>query len=145
MSQNPAMPSNADVQQLMYVFEILENQEKSLRQQISMLETQTQGIELSRTTMEEFRNIEPGHETLIPVGSNAYTTATLVNPKKVVVRINSEILIEKNLEAGIENVIKILESYKIFRENLTTQLAEVHGKLTQLRPQVEQIYRQQNR
>lgn len=140
MAQNSTISNQSDVQQLLYVYELLENQDKAIRQQIAMLDSQMQGVELSKKTMEEFQLIGPNHETLIPVGTNAYTSATLTNPDKVLVRINSDVLIEKDLQSGIKSMEKLLTSYKSIYEKLTGQLEEVNGRLQQLRPEIEKIY-----
>ncbi len=143
MSQNATSPNSTDVQQLLYVYDVLENQEKTLVQQLNLLENQTQGVELSKKTMEEFRVLAPGHETLMPVGTNAYTSAKLVNPEKVIVRINNEVLIEKDLEEGITSMHTLLDTYKKIHEKLHTQLQDVQSKIQQIRPQIEAIYRHQ--
>ena len=142
MSQ-PNIPNSNEVQQLLYVYEVLENQEKSIVQQMNMVESQTQGVDLTKRTMEEFKTVSPGHETMIPVGTNAFTSATLLNPKKVLVRINSDILIEKDLDEGIKGMQEMLNTYKNIYEKLNLQLNEVQSKLKELKPQIEQIYRNQ--
>ena len=38
MANNPENPPNIDVRQLMYVYELLENQERALSQQLGMLQ-----------------------------------------------------------------------------------------------------------
>ena len=144
MSQ-PNLQNSNDVQQLAYVYELLQNQEKSILQQMKMEESQTQGVDLTKRTMEEFKNLSPGHETLIPVGTNAYTSATLLNPKKVLVRINSEVLIEKNVEDGITGMEELLDTYKNIYEKLNLQLNEVQSKLKEIQPQIDAIYRSQGR
>ena len=137
------MPSSQDVQQLLYIYELLGNQEETLRQQISMLNNQTQGVNISKQTMEEFRVLPPNHESLIPIGNNAYTSAKLLNPEKVVVKINKDVLIEKDLEEGIKSMDKLLKTYQNLNEKLNAQLKDVQSKLNQIKPQIEQIYRRQ--
>lgn len=139
---NSTNPNTVDVRQLMYVYDLLENQERGLSQQITMLQNQIQGVDLSIVTMEAFREIDSEHEVMLPLGTNAYTSAKLLNPKKILHRINREVLIEKDLEVGIEDVKKLLESFQKIDENLRQQLNEVRTKLNELRPQINQIYRE---
>jgi prefoldin alpha subunit len=116
-----------------------------LNEQIQMLDSQTQGVQVSKKTMEEFRNLPPNHEIMIPVGSNAYTEAILKNPEKVTVRISKDILIEKDLEHGIESMDKLLDNYTKISDNLEKQLEEVESRLAQIQPQVEKLYRANQR
>ncbi|WP_371805450.1 prefoldin subunit alpha [Candidatus Lokiarchaeum ossiferum] len=141
MSTPTNPPSQKDVQQLFYVFQVLEDQQKGLIEQLKMLEGQIRGVTLSKITLEGFSEITPDQEVLLPVGANAYTKAKLIDPSKVTVSISSDMLIEKNLEDGLNSISKLLENYSSIKERLNGQLGDVEGKLAQIRPQIENLYR----
>lgn len=141
MSTPPNPPSQKDVQQLFYVFQVLEDQQKGLIEQLQMLEGQIRGVTLSKITLEGFSEVSSDQEVLLPVGANAYTKAKLIDPGKVTVSISSDMLIEKNLEDGLNSISKLLENYNTIKERLNVQLKDVEGKLTQIRPQIENLYR----
>ena len=134
---------NNSYQQLFYVYDVLEKQEQALQQQLSLLSSQSQGVNISKVTMEEFKNIDSEHEILLPIGSNAFTKAKLVDPKKVLVQVSSDILIEKGIEAGVESMKKMLDNYDTITKNVNQQLIEVQKRLNEIRPHIESIY--QNR
>lgn len=141
MSKTNPPPSQKDVQQLFYVFQVLEEQQKGLIEQLQMLEGQIRGVSLSKVTLEGFKDVKSNQEVLIPVGANAYTKAILTDPDKVTVSISSDMLIEKNLEDGLASITKLLTNYTSIKERLNSQLNDVNQKLTQIRPQIENLYR----
>ena len=144
MQGPPSQPTNKEVQQLIYVYQMLEDQQKFLTEQLRIIDSQTQGVFVSKTTMEGLQGIENGNELMLPVGSNAFVKAQLVDKDKILVSAGRDILIEKSIADGIVSMDSLLTTYKDMRENLYEKLTEINGKLTQLRPEMEKLYRASN-
>ena len=142
MSQNePRSEYNQqDVQQLMYVFQYLENQQNLLSEQLDMLESQIRGVSLSKVTMEGLKGVQTDHEIMIPIGSNAFTKAKLMDPQKFLVTISNDMVLEKNIQDAIKSMDLLLESYQNIKNKLSDQLTEISNQLSKIRPQIEQIY-----
>ena len=144
MQGPPSQPTNQEVQQLIYIYQMLEDQQKFLTEQLRIIDSQTQGVFVSKTTMEGLQGIENGNELMLPVGSNAFVKAQLVDKDKILVSAGRDILIEKSIADGIVSMDSLLTTYKDMRENLYEKLTEINGKLAQLRPEMEKLYRASN-
>ena len=70
MSQPPANNSEPplDVNQIMYLYQVLENQQSGLIEQITILNSQIQGFDTSLSSLEGFKNSEHDHEIIIGLG-----------------------------------------------------------------------------
>ncbi len=141
MSDPTKNRTNEDIQQLLYVFQVLENQQKYLIEQLKILETQKKGVLLSKTTLEGLKDVKVDTEILIPIGAGAFTKAKLIDPSNVTISISTDMLIEKNIEDGLESIQKQIENFNSFQERLNNQFNEVSSKLNEIRPQIESIYR----
>ena len=144
MQNPPSQPTNQEVQQLVYVYQMLEDQQKFLTEQLRIIDTQTQGVLYSKTTMEGLQGIQRGNDVMLPIGSNALVKAQLVDPEKILISVSKDIVIEKSLPEGIQSMDNLLANYKEIRERLYSQLTEITQKLTQLRPEMEKLYRASN-
>ena len=80
MSQPPNQPTNVsaqDVQRLAYYYQMLQEQQRMLLEQLNMLQTQMSGVSLTVDSLIGLETAQPGHEIIIPLGANAFTKATL--------------------------------------------------------------------
>lgn len=141
MAQQGTGPSANDINQLFYIYQVLEDQQKMLMEQLDMLNGQIRGVSLSKMTMEGLKEQDLENEILLPIGSNAFIKAKLIEPERVVVTISNDMLIEKKLEDGIISMEKLLQNYETIHSRLNNQLSDVSSKLDEMRPQLEQIYR----
>ena len=127
-------------QQMVYVYQLLESQQQMIMEQLDMIDQQIAGVSVSKQTLEGLQEVEAGHEIIIPLGSNAFTKATLIDPKKVTVFVKKDILIEKSLDDGLASISRMLESNKNIRERLMEQLRDISQKLGEIKPQIDAIY-----
>lgn len=142
MSQsNPNNNSNPmDVNQMVYLYQVLEDQQSALAEQLNLLESQIQGVNTSLISLNGLKEVQNGHEIIVPLGANAYTYASLKDPEKILVSIGKDILIEKNLEAGIASIEDLKEKYQKIKEKLLKNYQEVSGKIEEIRPIIENVY-----
>jgi prefoldin alpha subunit len=111
-----------------------------LAEQLGLLEKQIAGVMISKSTMESLRGVSADHEIIIPVGTNAFTKAKLLDPNNMIISVTNNIFIEKNLEDGIKSIDQLLENYKNIQQKIYAQLEDVESKMGQLRPQLEAAY-----
>ena len=131
---------SADISQMIYLVQILENQQKTISEQLIFTENQISGIALSKKTMEGLQNTKENHEIIIPIGTNAFTKATVLDPDKMIIPISSDILIEKNLEQSIEIMTRRLELNKKNYDNLVKNYNDISEQIQKLRSKLDDIY-----
>ncbi len=131
---------SADISQMIYLVQLLENQQKTISEQLIFTENQISGIALSKKTMEGLQNTKENHEIIIPIGTNAFTKATVLDPDKMIIPISSDILIEKNLEQSIEIMTRRLELNKKNYDNLVKNYNDISEQIQKLRSKLDDIY-----
>jgi prefoldin alpha subunit len=133
--------SQQEAQRMVYLFQLLQDQQKMIVDQISFIEKQINGVSISKTSMENLKDAKKDHEIILPLGTNAFVKATLSDPENVIIAVHKDICIQKSLDDGIISIQKNLDNYKGIQENLYKQLQDISSKLNQLRPQIEAMYR----
>ncbi len=134
MSENQNMQ---DVRQKNYIMQLLQEQYQMLESQLSMLQENLNGMNLSLQTLQGL-NENPEkkeQEVIIPLGPNAYTKAKILNPNDVFLYIKKDIVIQKSLEEGIESLKKMIENNEDVQEKLKGRIREISQQAAQISQQ----------
>ena len=143
MSQpTPNTSEPLDVNQIIYLYQVLENQQAALSEQLALLNSQIQGVSTSIISMEGFKSIGNDHEIIVGLGINAYTYAKIIDPNRILVSVGKDILIEKTLEESLASIQDLKDKYLGIRERLGNNLQDVNSKLEEIRPIMEQVSKQ---
>ena len=137
MSNNPT-PNSAEMSQLVYVVQLLEEQKKTISEQLSITENQISGINISKKTMEELQSAEKDHEIIIPIGTNAFAKARIIDPDKVIIPISRDMFIEKNLEDSIKIMEERLEANNKVHAKLVENFNEISEKIQDIKSKFNQ-------
>ena len=137
MSNNPT-PNSTEISQMVYVVQLLEEQKKNISEQLMLTENQISGISISKKTMEELQSTEKNHEIIIPIGTNAFARAKIIEPDKIIIPISSNMFIEKNLEESIQIMEKRLEANKKVHEKLVENFKDISGKIQEIKSKFNQ-------
>ena len=134
MSNNPTSNSS-EISQMVYVVQLLEEQKKTITEQISITENQLSGIAISKKTMEELQSAENNHEIVIPIGTNAFARARIIEPDKIIIPIARDMFIEKNLEDSIKIMEERLEANNKVHAKLIENFNDISGKINEIKSQ----------
>ena len=137
MSKNPP-PNSTEISQMVYVVQLLEEQKKTISEQLSITENQISGIAVSKKTMEELQSAENDHEIIIPIGTNAFAKAKIIEPDKMIIPIARDMFIEKNLEESIKIMEERLEANNKVHAKLIQNYNEISGKIQEIKSQFNQ-------
>ncbi len=137
MSNNTA-PNSAEISQMVYVVQLLEEQKKTISEQLSITENQISGISISKKTMEELQSAEKDHEIIIPIGTNAFAKARIIDPDKVIIPISRDMFIEKNLEESIKIMEERLEANNKVHAKLVENFNDISGKIQEIKSKFNQ-------
>jgi prefoldin alpha subunit len=129
-----------EFQKMLYFYQMLQEQQQMLTEQEDLLNQQILGANLSKTAIEGLKNLPVDHELVIPLGSYAFTKVKIIDPSKIIVSVNKEVLIEKNLAGAIKSMEQLLKNYTNIHEKLVTQLKDIDAKIGQIKPQIDAIY-----
>lgn len=131
------MSNEQEIQQLIYVYRDLEARLQAISNRLAEVETSQYGINATQKSINELKDLEAGHEIIIPIGNSAYIKAKIEDPKKFLISIGKDVMAERNPEQALEFARKIDESYGKVHKMLEDQLNEVTTKMEQIRPQIE--------
>ncbi|QEE17455.1 prefoldin subunit alpha [Promethearchaeum syntrophicum] len=137
MSNNPS-PNSSEISQMVYVVQVLEEQKKNISEQLLMTENQLSGINISKRTMEELQSAENNHEIVIPIGTNAFARAKIIEPDKIIIPISRDMFIEKNLEESIKQMEQRLEANNKLHAKLVENYNDINGKIQEIKSKFNQ-------
>jgi prefoldin alpha subunit len=136
----PGMISPEEFQRMVYLYQMLEEQQQLLSEQQQMIQQQIMGANLSKASIEGLKGVSVDHELVIPLGSYAYTKVKIIDPSKIMVSVGKEIIIEKTLDDAIKSMTDLLANYNSVHDKLVSQLRDIESKMAQLKPQIDSIY-----
>ena len=113
------------LQEKLMIFQLMEKQLESLRQQGMMLEQRLMEIETSKAVIQEIGKLKEGNEALIPLGSGLYTKATMTG-NQVMTEVGSGVMKEKSFKAAAA----FLESRKGELEKVGMELQKEMERIT---------------
>ena len=142
MSKQNSPPNQAEIQKMIYTFQMLQKQHGVYIGQLDIINANISGLTVSLRTMEGLRDVDPDHEIILPLGKNVYTKAKIVDPHKMILNITQDILIERGLEDSITSIEELLNKNKEIRDSFGGQLQQLESQMNQLAPIVDQYYRQ---
>lgn len=140
MSQQPDSPP-FDINQLSYIYQVLQNQASALIDQLNLLETQIQGVNTSLKSLQGLKEVQPDHEIIVSLGANAYTYAKILDPNKILVSVGKEIVIEKDVDSAIKSMDDLRKKYENLRDKLNENYRDVSSKLNEIQPILDQALR----
>ena len=112
------MSKQEEMQERMMEMQQMQQHLEQLQQQRQMVEQQLEDLSMSSNGLEEFEKLKEGDEVLFPVSSGIFARATLKNPKKLLVNVGAQAIVDKS-PAGAK---------KILQDQLK-ELQELHEKI----------------
>ena len=137
MSNNPT-PNSSEISQMVYVVQLLEEQKKTISEQLLLTENQISGITISKKTMEELQSAENNHEIVIPIGTNAFARAKIIEPDKMIIPISRDMFIEKNLVESIQIMEQRLEANNKVHAKLVENYNDISEKIQEIKSNFNQ-------
>ncbi len=143
-SQAPPRATAEDFQKMVYLYQLLQEQQGMLNEQLELLQQQIMSASVAKATMSGLQDLNPDDEIIVPMGTMAFTRAKLIDPQKVMVGVSKQVIIEKNLVDGIAFIEKLLQNYDKGQEKLSKEMDEVTKKLHEIEPYINAVYQNQS-
>ena len=116
------METNQKAQELVYRFKYLKDQREMFLGQLDLLNASLGNIVNTKNTIENLKNVKDNEEILVPIGGLANIKAIIKDPGKIILHINQDIAIEKDLDSSIEFIDKIIGQHNEQLQFLRTQI-----------------------
>ncbi|WP_457559508.1 prefoldin subunit alpha [Candidatus Harpocratesius sp.] len=140
MSQ-PQNNTPIDINQLIYIYRVLQDQQAAIIDQLNLLDTQIHGVKTALTSMQGLKEVDKEHEIIINIGVNAYTYAKIIDPNKILISIGKDMVIEKSIDDAMITMSEIQKKYENIREKLNQNHQEISLKIKEIQPIIDQTYK----
>ncbi len=119
-----------DYQEQLKIFRILKEQRDMFQNQLEILNVSRGNIMNTKTTIVNLKEgVEENDEILVPVGGLANIKALIKDPKKVLLSITQDVIIEKDLDGAIEILDKRIDQHDREIQFVRTQLQNIDVNL----------------
>ena len=105
--------------------------------QLDLLNASLGNILNTKNTLENLKNVKDSEEILVPIGGLANVKAVIKDPQKILLYINQDIAIEKDLDSSIEFLDKIVAQHNEQINFLRTQIQNLDANLQSMSQQFQ--------
>jgi len=137
------LENSQNAQELMYQFRYLREQRDMLASQFDFISASLRNLTNTKTTVANLKDLKGGEEILLPIGGIINVKATIKNPEKVLVFVNQDVVIEKDIDSSIEFVDKLIEQHNQQIQFLQTQIQNLDENLARMSQILQQAAPQQ--
>ncbi len=131
------METNQNAQELVYRFKYLKDQRDMFLGQLDLLNASLGNIVNTKNTIENLKNLKDNEEILVPIGGLANIKAIIKDPGKIILHINQDIAIEKDLDSSMEFLDKIITQHNEQINFVRTQIQNLDANLQSMSQQFQ--------
>ena len=137
------LENSQNAQELLYQFRYLREQRDMLASQFDFISASLRNLTNTKTTVANLKDLKGGEEILLPIGGIINVKATIKNPEKVLVFVNQDVVIEKDIDSSIEFVDKLIEQHNQQIQFLQTQIQNLDKNIARMSQILQQAAPQQ--
>ena len=131
------METNQNAQELVYRFKYLKEQRDMFLGELDLLNASLGNLVNTKNTLENLKNVKDNEEILVPIGGLANIKAIIKDPGKIVLHINQDIAIEKDLDSSMEFLDKIITHHNEQINFVRTQIQNLDANLQSMSQQFQ--------
>ena len=137
--------SEDEIRKAVAELNLYEAQVASLQRRVELVSSVIAELNITKFTLEEFKNREANQEFLAPIGSNSYIKARLGDISKAVIGIGAGVVIETDVEEAVKKLKEREEELVMASASLKIQIRQIQSKINETRPQVEELLRKSSK
>lgn len=138
MAASPAKQEDI-VRQLATEIRILEGSAGALQSRLDIVRAAISEITLAHNTLEGFKTLQEGEDTLIPIGAGSYIRMKIADSKKLVMGVGAGAAIEKDVDSSVEELKGRLQELDKARTSIQQQLEQTLARYQQDRDALEDL------
>jgi prefoldin alpha subunit len=127
------------VRQLATEIRILEGSAGALQSRLDIVRAAINEITLAHNTLDGFKTLQEGEDTLIPIGAGSYVRMKIADSKKLVMGIGAGAAIEKDVDSSVEELKGRLQELDKARNSIQQQLEQTLARYQQDRDALEEL------
>ena len=130
--------------ELIYRLRLYESQAKVISDQLNLIEFKINELINAREFIDNLKNMEEGHEVLLPIGGGIYIRARLADNSKVMMDLGANVIVLDSVDkirGMVEEDIKKLNDSKNNLENQLNKIIEESRKIQEILQKYSQAQR----
>ena len=129
-----------ELQQSLRTLEFYRAQLESFDQQFEFLAMTLEEHNRAKETMESYKNVKGGSETLVPIGASSFLFTQAASPEKAMVGIGADVVIETGMDDAIAKMENRMKEIEEAMKNLNDRYKEVANKAQELTAAIQNTY-----
>jgi prefoldin alpha subunit len=130
--------SQEELQEKLFLFQILEKHLETLKQQGTLIETRLVEIETTRAAIDEINKLKDDNETLVPLGSGLYVKGRIIH-KEILTELGASVMLKKSLTEVIDFLDDKRKELEKVAKQIEEQANEVIGKMNDIGPEIQRM------
>ena len=127
------MEPSKDYREQLLKFRYLKEQRDMFQGQLEIINASLGNILNTKNTLENLKDgVKDGDEILVPIGGLANIKASIKTPEKILLSVTQDVVIEKDVDGGIEFLDKMIEQHNKQIQFLRTQLQNLDINLQEI-------------
>jgi len=139
----PSAKQEDVVRQLATEIRILEGSANALQSRLDIVRAAISEITLAHNTLEGFKTLQDGEDTLVPIGAGSYVRMKIADSKKLVMGVGAGAAVEKDVGSSVEELKGRLQELDKARNSIQQQLEQTLARYQQDRDALEELLRRQ--
>ncbi len=131
------MENTQNYQQYLFQFQSLKQQLDMFTNQLEIVNASHGNLLNTKITIENMKNLKEDDEILVPIGGLINIKAKIKEPEKLLLYINQDVVIEKNLDSSIEYIDKLIEQHQSQENFLRTQIQNLEINLKRISQEIQ--------
>ena len=137
------MENSQNFEKQLYQFRYLKEQRDMLQCQLEIVNASLSNLMTTKSTLENLKNgVNKDDEILVPIGGLVNIKASIKETEKVLLFINQDTIIEKNIEESIEFIDKLISQHndqiKFLTERIQLYDLNLQGMSKELQNRMDQ-------
>lgn len=129
-----------ELQQSVRTLEFYRVQLESFDQQYEFLTRAMNEHNRAKETMEAYKEIKEGSETLIPIGAGSFLFAKVSEPNKAMVGVGADVVINTSIDDALAKLETRIKEVEEAMKSLSERYQEVAGKAAELTAKIQSAY-----
>ncbi|QQG39250.1 MAG: prefoldin subunit alpha [Candidatus Woesearchaeota archaeon] len=130
------MPNKEEIQEDYGKLQLAEQQIQGLHEQVEAVQHRVQEFSILTDSLDEFQDVKPGSEILVPLGPGIFAKASLKDNKELLMNVGANIVLKKKLPEVKEDIKKQVNELIELNNNLGEELQKVISRAREIQQKI---------
>ncbi|MCX8146912.1 MAG: prefoldin subunit alpha [Candidatus Woesearchaeota archaeon] len=138
MVERSEKASREEIRAKFLELQIIDQQVRQIQKQIEAIESQLTELDAVSESLDNFNNLKPGVEALVPLASGIYAKAEIKENKRLIINIGSGVAVEKTIPEIKKIIAEQIGDITKARDEILAQLQQFVAKAERLQNEIKE-------